>query len=173
MSAHEAGLEPQPPRGTSFPLHLIRDTPLIRGTRSPDGAEAKSGNRDDGCHRRSKKSSRHTLDVCRDEWGCLVMSGPNQDITRSCRPTQTSKFQNRTLHSFFAWPADQTRRTMQTSTLAYRDATFYPFAILYYEKQIARSSDSGTLFVERKIRRGLASCCGKPMPYWRIRSYSC
>jgi hypothetical protein len=32
MSAHEAGFEPQPPHGTSFPLHLIRDTPLIRGT---------------------------------------------------------------------------------------------------------------------------------------------
>jgi hypothetical protein len=61
ISAHEAGFEPQPPHGTSFPLHLIRDTPLIRDTRSPD----------------AKKSSRHTLDVCRDEWGCLAMSGPN------------------------------------------------------------------------------------------------
>jgi hypothetical protein len=36
ISAHEAGFEPQPPHGTSFPLHLIRYTPLIRDTRSPD-----------------------------------------------------------------------------------------------------------------------------------------
>ena len=89
MPVNGARLEPRQRDSTSFPTAF--DSRLIRDTCSPDEAEAKSGNRDaDEAPRialrsiratsdelsqslrgtTQKKSSRHTYEVCRDEWGC-------------------------------------------------------------------------------------------------------